>query len=50
MATGIQDSTIDQSDTTEGGTAPAEGGAAEQTMLAAGTEAGDAATSRRCGE
>ncbi len=39
MATGIQDSTIDQSDTVEGGTAPAEGGAGDQTMLAAGTEA-----------
>ncbi len=40
VATGIQDSTIDQSDTVEGGTAPAEGGAGDQTMLAAGTEAG----------
>ena len=41
IATGIQDSTIDQSDTVEGGTAPVDDGAGDQAMLAAGTEAGD---------
>ena len=45
IATGIQDSTIDQSDTTTGGAAPVEAGAGDQTMLAAGTEAGDGADS-----
>ena len=45
VATGTQDSTIDQSDTVEGGAAPAEGGAGDQTMLAAGGEAGDSADS-----
>ena len=45
IATGLQDSTIDQSDTTEGGAAPTDGGdgGGDQTMLAAGTEAGDPA-------
>jgi hypothetical protein len=38
VATGIQDSTIDQSDTVEGGAAPAD----EQGMLTAATAAGDA--------
>src|SRR5687768_10141683 len=40
LATGIQDSTIDQSDTTTGGTAPAPDGTAEG-MLAATTGTGD---------
>ena len=41
-ATGVQDSTIDQSDTVEGGAAPAADDSGEQGMLAATTETGDA--------
>src|SRR3990170_1682418 len=41
VATGIQDSSIDQSDTVVGGTAPAEGDTDGQAMLTAATESGD---------
>ncbi len=44
IATGIQDSTIDQSDTTEGGAAPSDGSAGDQTMLAAGRAGTEQAT------
>ena len=43
MATGIQDSTIDQSDTVEGGTAPANGGAGARPCSRPAPMAGDTA-------
>src|SRR3954452_18717465 len=44
VATGLQDSAIDQSDTVEGGTAPAAGGAGDQGMLTATTDTGHPST------